>query len=86
MIKKLSKIRKEHKSLLVGDLELIKYDSNVISFVRRYENEEIQVVINLSNYVYIVDGNGMQELLTNTTKKSYELEKYSLVILKRRNI
>ena len=86
LIKKLSKIRKEHKSLLVGDLELIKYDSNVISFVRRYENEEIQVVINLSNYVYIVDGNGMQELLTNTTKKSYELEKYSSVILKRRNI
>lgn len=86
LIKKLAKIRKENLSFSIGEMQLIRYDNKVISFLRRYDGEEIQVVVNLSNYVYIVDGEGMRELLTNTTKKSYVLEKYSAVILKRRNV
>ena len=85
LIKKLAKIRKENLCLASGETRLYRYDNGIISFTRNYNGEEIQVIVNLSNYVYVIDGDG-RELLTNTTKKSYELEKYSAIILKRRNV
>ncbi len=86
LIKKLSKIRKESLAFSIGETIVCEYDNGVISYIRRYKDEEMQVVVNLSNYTYVVTSDESKELLSNTTKKSYELEKYSAVILNRRKL
>ncbi len=83
-IKKLSKIRIENAEIFSGDTKILACDSGVLSFKRYCENKEITVIVNAGNNNYTVNAEDAEELLTKTAKKTYDLEKYSILILKRR--
>ena len=84
LIKKLSKIRKENPVFSQGETVIDNLQNGVLRYKRTLGDEEIDVIVNLSNYEYAVTLSGYDELLTNTKKKEYTLKKYKALILKRR--
>ena len=84
LIKKLSKIRKENPVFSQGETVVDNLQNGVLRYKRTLGDEEIDVIVNLSNYEYNVTLSGYDELLTNTKKKEYSLKKYKALILKRR--
>jgi glycosidase len=84
LIKKLSKIRKENPVFSQGETVVDNVQNGVLRYKRTLGDEEIDVIVNLSNYEYAVTLSGYDELLTNTKKKEYTLKKYKALILKRR--
>ena len=84
LIKKLSKIRKENPVFSQGETVIDNLQNGVLRYKRTLGDEEIDVIVNLSNYEYDVTLSGYDELLTNTKKKEYTLKKYKALILKRR--
>ncbi|MBR2322171.1 MAG: glycoside hydrolase family 13 protein [Clostridia bacterium] len=84
LIKKLSKIRKENPVFSQGETVVDNLQNGVLRYKRTLGDEEIDVIVNLSNYEYDVTLSGYDELLTNTKKKEYTLKKYKALILKRR--
>ena len=86
LIKKLSKIRSQNNEFKSGNTVVIDSPKGVIRYLRVDSDSEVEVILNLSNYVYEVTTNGEKELISNTKKLSYTLDKYSAIILKRRKI
>ena len=84
LIKKLSKIRKENPVFSQGETVIDNLQNGVLRYKRTLGDEEIDVIVNLSNYEYDVTLSGYDELVTNTKKKEYTLKKYKALILKRR--
>ena len=84
LIQKLSKIRKENPVFSQGETQLETSQNGVLRYRRLLGEEEIEIIVNLSNYEYVVSLNGYDELLTNTKNKEYSLKKYKALILKRR--
>ena len=84
LIKKLSKIRKENPVFSQGETVVDNLQNGVLRYKRTLGDEEIDVIVNLSNYEYDVTLSGYDELVTNTKKKEYSLKKYKALILKRR--
>lgn len=84
LIKKLSKIRKENPVFSQGETVVDNVQNGILRYKRTLGDEEIDVIVNLSNYEYNVTLSGYDELLTNTKKKEYSLKKYKALILKRR--
>ncbi len=85
-IKILSKIRKENSVFIDGETVFLDAPKGVIRFLRVKGVSELEVIVNLSNYVYEIEVNGDKELISNTKKPRYTLEKYSAIILKRRKL
>ena len=84
LIKKLSKIRKENPVFFEGETVVDTLNNGILRYSRVLGEDEIEVIVNLSNYEYVVSLNGYDELLTNTKNKEYSLKKYKALILKRR--
>ena len=86
LIKKLSKIRKENVEFTDGETVVLDAPKGVVRFLRVGRESEIEVIVNLSNYVLEIATSGEKELISNTKKLNYTLEKYSAILLKRRKI
>ena len=84
LIKKLSKIRKENPVFFEGETVVDTLNNGILRYSRVLGEDEIEIIVNLSNYEYVVSLNGYDELLTDTKNKEYSLKKYKALILKRR--
>lgn len=84
LVKKLSKIRRENDLFIDGKVEILRAENGVFAFKRTNENSEIVVAINAGNYAFSVKAENYIDLISGKTQKSYDLDKNSYLILKRR--
>lgn len=70
--KKLLRLRKNHSALLAGDYEFLRYEDDMIYFVRKDWVEKIVVALNFSNQPKTLDIDPNVELLLSTKRKSLE--------------
>lgn len=81
---KLSNIRKSDV-FKNGETELLETDAGVLAFKRTLKGEEVLVIANAGESVYKIDGDiEYLDLISETYSKSFELKKYSYLILTRR--
>lgn len=82
----LIKLRQAYKSLIYGTINFININDNVLSFTRNYENEEILVIINLSNQKIDFNKNmmGTTILYNNYFAINNYLESYQVIVTKQK--
>lgn len=85
-VKLLGKIRTSNSVFSTGSVKVLSYERGVFSFKRYNDLEEITVIVNAGNENYNVYATNCIELLTNQSKSEYSLDKYSVLILKRRDL
>ncbi|MBR6737806.1 MAG: hypothetical protein IKL82_05540 [Clostridia bacterium] len=80
--KRLAKVRNASNALKLGNLEIITAKNGVFAFKRTYKGESVTVITNMGNYVYNVNSKyKLKNLITGEVKTSFEIKKYSYLIL-----
>lgn len=83
-VKKLSKIRRKYNVFVDGETKILPSEKGVFAFERIKGDEKLTVVTNASNCNYNIQYKNSVELLSGEKKDFYTLNKYSVLILKRR--
>lgn len=86
LVKKLCFLRKTESVFNKGEFILEDYGDGILVFKRFDKDNEVTIIINVGNYTYTVEVDGYEELLSCTTNKIYNLDKYSVLLLKRRQL
>lgn len=80
--KKLAEIRNSVSALKFGDFTLDYAKNGTLVFTRTYKAQKVNVAVNMGNTVFKINSTTPKtNLLTNETSLSFELNKYSYLIL-----